>query len=347
MYLGDDRRYEVRRKLGDGTFGRVVECIDHNRRCRVAVKIIRDVKRYVENARIEARILERVNEIRRLSKDHQGGRGVVRLYDTFFHSAKHYCLSFEKLGKTLLEVIQLNNHCGFYLFDIKQISLELLETLDFIHTRCGLSHTDIKMENIMLTGYDFICTKPPPRVRKSGVYQRPVLLSEQSRGRHKSIRLIDFGNGVFSGDHHSTTINTRQYRSPEVILERAWDTKSDMWSAGCVIAEMFTGELLFGTHSNLEHLAMIQRVVEDSPLLAQSPKYANRFGRLNWPDGCESSDSFRSVNEAVALSKMFYFHPSLLDLVSKLLRIDPDRRYSAGRAVDRSEFLYEKIPINE
>ena len=352
LYLGDTKRYEIRRKLGDGTFGRVLECIDHTLQCRVAVKVIRDVRRYIENAKVEARILEKVNDIRRNSSDHSGSRGVVRLYDIFTHKDRFFCMSFERLGKTLYEVIQMNNYCGFYLWDIQQIATELIDTLDFIHTRCGLTHTDIKMENIMLCGDEFQTTSAPIHTGRTMTYHRPILVADQTKGRHKSIRLIDFGNGVFRGKHHSTIINTRQYRSPEVILEQGWDEKSDMWSIGCVIGEMWTGELIFPTHSNLEHLAMIERITGeffDPDYLSYSPPdVRERFsdpitGLLRWPENCESRESFKTVNDCVPLTRLLRDEPDLLDLISKLLRIDPRRRYSARRAIEKCEFFQQSI----
>ena len=345
-----NKRYEVRRKLGDGTFGRVLECVDRFDRDgpRVAVKVIRDVDRYVENAKVEARILEKINDIRReFAGKHSGGRGIVRLYDVFFHG-RFFCMSFERLGKTLYEVIQLNNHVGFYMFDIQIIARELLETLDFIHSVCGLTHTDIKMENVMLTGYEFINCHPPGRFGKQGgSYQRPVLLSVETR--HRSVRLIDFGNGVFSRDHHSTIINTRQYRSPEVILEQGWDEKSDMWSIACVFAEMYTGELLFPAHANAEHLAMIERVSEETftpDYFSHSPRdvrqtYQHKVsGYLDWPNVNTTRESLRVVQEdCFPLSRTFHRYPSLYELLSKLIRIDPNRRYSARKCLDYCMFV--------
>lgn len=58
-------------------------------------------------------------------------------------------------------------------------------------------------------------------------------------------------------EYHSPLINTRQYRSPEVILDIGWSFASDVWSLGCILIELYTGKLLFGTHDHLEHLAMI------------------------------------------------------------------------------------------
>lgn len=62
--------------------------------------------------------------------------------------------------------------------------------------------------------------------------------------------MIDFGGATFDNDEHkSTIVNTRQYRGPEVILETEWSYASDMWSAGCIITELYTGDLLFATVS--------------------------------------------------------------------------------------------------
>lgn len=60
--------------------------------------------------------------------------------------------------------------------------------------------------------------------------------------------VIDFGGATYDDDEHkSTIVNTRQYRAPEVILEVGWSFPSDLWSAGCIISELYTGDLLFAT----------------------------------------------------------------------------------------------------
>lgn len=60
--------------------------------------------------------------------------------------------------------------------------------------------------------------------------------------------VIDFGGATYDDDDHkSTIVNTRQYRAPEVILEVGWSFPSDLWSAGCIIAELYTGDLFFAT----------------------------------------------------------------------------------------------------
>ena len=55
-------------------------------------------------------------------------------------------------------------------------------------------------------------------------------------------------------------MSTRHYRAPEVILGLGWSFPCDLWSAGCILVELATGDALFQTHENLEHLAMMQQV---------------------------------------------------------------------------------------
>jgi serine/threonine protein kinase len=55
-------------------------------------------------------------------------------------------------------------------------------------------------------------------------------------------------------------VSTRHYRAPEIILGLGWSFPCDIWSIGCILVEFFTGDALFQTHDNLEHLAMIEAV---------------------------------------------------------------------------------------
>lgn len=84
--------------------------------------------------------------------------------------------------------------------------------------------------------------------------QRRVLLDTE-------IRLIDFGSATFQDEYHSSVVSTRHYRAPEIILGLGWSFPCDIWSIGCILVEFFTGDALFQTHENLEHLAMMEAVV--------------------------------------------------------------------------------------
>jgi serine/threonine protein kinase len=150
-------RYRILREVGMGTFGRVVECLDlkkHHNRGRgrdrdfidnsvVALKIVRNVKRYYDSALIEADIVEDVNR--------RGGRGVshcARMFDAFSFSG-HYCMVFESLGPSLYDFLKRQNYQPFPLMCVRDFAKQLLETLEFLHS-FRLIHTDLKPENILL-----------------------------------------------------------------------------------------------------------------------------------------------------------------------------------------------------
>lgn len=70
-------------------------------------------------------------------------------------------------------------------------------------------------------------------------------------------KLIDFGSSCFIHDHLSSYVQSRYYRAPEVILGCKYDFKIDLWSLGCVLAELYTGEVLFNGSDVSEVLARI------------------------------------------------------------------------------------------
>lgn len=92
------------------------------------------------------------------------------------------------------------------------------------------------------------------------------------------IRLIDFGSATFEQDYHSSVVSTRHYRAPEIILGMGWSYPCDIWSIGCILVEFLTGDALFQTHDNLEHLAMMVVVLGKIPAkLIKAAKYVYLF----------------------------------------------------------------------
>lgn len=123
-----------------------------------------------------------------------------------------------------------------------------------------------------------------------------------------TIKVIDFGGAIFSEDHHSGIINTRQYRAPEVILQCcSWNEKSDIWSAGCILYELYTGDMLFPTHDSIEHLALISKLIDHFPkwMIGNSAKeFKDCFKRtdtiwtLNWPSCAPEEITLKNYEDA-------------------------------------------------
>ena len=123
----------------------------------------------------------------------------------------------------------------------------------------NLIHTDLKPENILLVQNSY----------QTFTYNRQIPSSTQTSSRvarqrrvllDTEIRLIDFGSATFDDEYHSSVVSTRHYRAPEIILNLGWTYPCDIWSIGCILVEFFTGDALFQTHDNLEHLAMMESV---------------------------------------------------------------------------------------
>jgi len=346
-----NRRYQLLKLLGDGTFGRCVLANDSCTGMQVAIKIIRDVKRYMENAKIEADILK---DIRRA--DPSGSSGCAMMYDVFTHDQKFYCLVFEPLGVSLYDFLKNNYFRGFWMQDLQSFSQQCMQALAFLHDSLRLTHTDLKPENILLQTMAPAQAAVFPRAadwlrrrrassapwEEPGPYLRPV---------SSKIKLIDFGNATYEDEHHASIINTRQYRGPEVLLSTGWNERSDLWSIGCILMELYSGEQLFETHEELEHLALITRIVGELPeaLVSKASQTAReryfvrdeRTGRLRlpWPEKASSPSSERHVcSQSVLEDQVQSHHGVFAEFVGKLLRLEPSRRPSASRALQHNFF---------
>lgn len=336
-------RYHVDRLLGDGTFGRVLGAHDKNEDGRkVAIKVIRDVKRYIENAKIEADILK---DIRKADPQGASSRSAIML-DSFMYQ-QHFCLVLEACGASLYDFLKNNDFRGFWMQDIQSFAQQSLEALDFLHSKLQMTHTDLKPENILLETTEPAQLSHFPRAesaraKKSSSNSRSN--SEYMRPAGSRIKLIDFGNATYASEHHSSIINTRQYRGPEVILSLGWHERSDIWSMGCIFMELYTGELLFGTHENLEHLHLMEHTLEQLPssLLADASedvklKYLKHSSRTNrWQlNTLAAAKSASYVRCQKALKDMVEpHHLGFASFVSQVLTHDPMKRPWAREALE-------------
>ncbi|XP_013209254.1 dual specificity protein kinase CLK2 isoform X3 [Microtus ochrogaster] len=326
-HVGDwlQERYEIVSTLGEGTFGRVVQCVDHRRGgARVALKIIKNVEKYKEAARLEINVLEKINE-----KDPDSKNLCVQMFDWFDYHG-HMCISFELLGLSTFDFLKDNNYLPYPIHQVRHMAFQLCQAVKFLHDN-KLTHTDLKPENILFVNSDYELTYNLEKKRD----ERSV--------KSTAVRVVDFGSATFDHEHHSTIVSTRHYRAPEVILELGWAQPCDVWSIGCIIFEYYVGFTLFQTHDNREHLAMMERILGPIPSRmirkTRKQKYFYR-GRLDWD---ENTSAGRYVRENCKPLRRYLTseaeeHHQLFDLIESMLEYEPAKRLTLGEALQHPFF---------
>nr|CAD7408106.1 unnamed protein product [Timema poppensis] len=296
----------------------------------MALKIIKNVEKYREAAKLEINALEKIAE-----KDPEGRNLCVKMLDWFDYRG-HMCLAFEMLGLSVFDFLKDNNYQPYPLEAVRHIAYQMCYSVKFLHDN-KLTHTDLKPENILFVDSDF-------EIMYSSKKKRDV-----RRIKRTDVKLIDFGSATFDHEHHSTIVSTRHYRAPEVILELGWAQPCDVWSIGCIVFELYLGITLFQTHDNREHLAMMERILGPIPYrMARKTKTKYFYhGKLDWD---EKSSAGRYVRENCKPLHRYQTsddedHRNLFDLVSRMLEYEPGTRISLAEAL-RHPF-FDKIPTSQ
>uniref|UniRef100_A0A8C1Z5Z0 non-specific serine/threonine protein kinase n=1 Tax=Cyprinus carpio TaxID=7962 RepID=A0A8C1Z5Z0_CYPCA len=151
--IGDllNGKYHVIRKLGWGHFSTVWLAWDIQGKRFVAMKVVKSAEHYTETALDEIKLLR---SVRNTDPDDPNREMVVQLLDDFKVSGvngTHVCMVFEVLGHHLLKWIIKSNYQGLPLPCVKSIIRQVIQGLDYLHTKCQIIHTDIKPENILMS----------------------------------------------------------------------------------------------------------------------------------------------------------------------------------------------------
>ncbi|XP_073179095.1 homeodomain-interacting protein kinase 2 isoform X4 [Lepidochelys kempii] len=264
--------YEVLEFLGRGTFGQVVKCWKRGTNEIVAIKILKNHPSYARQGQIEVSILAR------LSTESADDYNFVRAYECFQHK-NHTCLVFEMLEQNLYDFLKQNKFSPLPLKYIRPILQQVATALMKLKS-LGLIHADLKPENIMLV--------------------------DPSRQPYR-VKVIDFGSASHvSKAVCSTYLQSRYYRAPEIILGLPFCEAIDMWSLGCVIAELFLGWPLYPGASEYDQIRYISQTqgLPAEYLLSSGTKTTRFFNRdtdspyplwrLKTPDDHEAETGIKS-----------------------------------------------------
>lgn len=132
-------------------------------------------------------------------------------------------------------VFECLNHISYFLSSHsckllwQSITIQCLEALQFLHG-LGLIHCDLKPENILVKSYS-----------------------------RCEVKVIDLGSSCFETDHLCSYVQSRSYRAPEVILGLPYDKKIDIWSLGCILAELCTGNVSLAGRTSILNIRDITK----------------------------------------------------------------------------------------
>ncbi|KAJ7299999.1 hypothetical protein O6H91_13G014000 [Diphasiastrum complanatum] len=200
------------------------------------------------------------------------------------------------LHRVLLNTKLSDDHCQFFLY-------QLLRALKYLHS-ANILHRDLKPSNILINCEDCL------------------------------LKICDFGLARPSLDDGSLTqyVVTRPYRAPELLLgSRLYTVAVDMWSVGCILVEMLTGEPLFPVRSRQEHPVQHLRLITE---LLGSPDVSD-FSFLQHEEARVQIHSSLSGRKPKPLAEKYpHVNSSAWDLVEKLLRFDPTKRLTAEEALE-------------
>lgn len=218
---GKSGQYQVEKLLGQGGYGKVVQCIKLDTMEKMAVKVVK--KDLYHAGRRE------VNMLKKLRQLDQDKNNLVRFTEHFEHRG-FVCLAFEVLDLSLFDFMANRGFKPLNLSEIRAITQQMLVALNALKN-IGLVHADIKPDNVMLVNHQL----------------QPFKL-----------KLIDFGMALpVTSLKSGRIIQTLGYRAPEVILGLPLNEAVDMWGLGCVLAFMYVSNHLYSINCEYEVMRLI------------------------------------------------------------------------------------------
>ncbi|XP_023688041.1 cyclin-dependent kinase 4 [Paramormyrops kingsleyae] len=289
------RQYERVAEIGGGAYGTVYKARDRQSGQFVALKSVR------VQTNQDGLPLSTVREVALLKRLEQFEHpNVVKLMDVCAtlrtDQETKVTLVFEHVDQDLKTYLSKAPAPGLPADRIRDLMHQLLHGLAFLHSNCVL-HRDLKPENILVT----------------------------SRGQ---VKLADFGLARIYSCHMALTpvVVTLWYRAPEVLLQASYATPVDIWSTGCIFAEMFRRKPLFCGDSEVDQLRKIFDVIGLPSEEEWPPDVTLSRCLFSLCGPCPITDCVPEISHQGA------------DLLKEMLTFDPLRRISALNALEHPYF---------
>ncbi|KAL6521606.1 Homeobox protein HD-6 [Orobanche gracilis] len=322
---GDQDEYDVVRKVGRGKYSEVFEGINVNNNNRCIIKILKPVKK--KKIKREIKILQNL----------YGGPNIVKLLDIVRDQhSKTPSLIFEFVNSTDFKVL----YPTLTDYDIRYYMFELLKALDYCHSQ-GIMHRDIKPHNVMIDHelrklrlIDWGLAEFYHPGEEYNVRVASSVIMASPRQRLGSWVVQSAGMEDFLPRLNLSKAEKVYFKGPELLVDlQDYDYSLDMWSLGCMFAEMiFRKEPFFYGHDNQDQLVKIAKVLGTDELNAYLHKYrleldpqlealVGRHSRKPWLKFI-GADNQHLVSSEQAI-----------DFLDKLLRYDHHDRLTAREAM--------------
>ncbi|EAY17233.1 CMGC family protein kinase [Trichomonas vaginalis G3] len=314
--------YMVQDIIGSGGFSEVYKVIDVETQQVYAIKIY---KHLPDHSQIDRQAEREIMVLTEFNTFNNGTElNTIGTMIDWFEYKRHKVILMNFYPFSLLQLIQMRG-LGFPISLVQQVAREISQAIKLLH-RKNYIHGDIKPENIVID------TNNQPK-------------------------LIDFGSTLISGDPDFFYIQSRFYRAPEIILQLGCSQKIDIWSFGCLLAELYLGWPLFPGTTTLQMLQMIEFTVGKFPksIVDQVRQFDTTYfddngniNRYQFPSNlytleylvmnyfCAENNDEHSIEIDRRRKSIF------LDLLRNLLKIDPRQRYTIDQIIHHP-FLHENM----